>query len=190
MIDSNSPSFCHYIELTLHGRGVPYVCVGDTASIKLLTFMSVSAGADVVFNWFLHLTTIATLFTWCSICIAYLQFFKALKAQGIDRDTLVFKSFFQPYTCIFALSFFTMIIFFNGFDTFYPFDITKFATAYVGVPIYFLLYGFWKVFKRTKWVKPAEADIFTGKAALDAADSQWPEQIPRNFIEMFWFWLA
>ena len=152
--------------------------------------MSVSAGAAVVFNWFLHLTTIATLFTWVSICIAYLQFHKALKAQGVDRNTLVFKSPFQPYTCWAALLFFSMIILFNGFDTFYPFDITKFATAYVGVPIYFLLYFGWKIGKRTKWINPAEADIFTGKAALDAADGKWPEQHPRNWVEKVWFWIA
>ena len=152
--------------------------------------MAVSSGAAVVFNWFLHLTTIATLFTWISICIAYLQFHRALKAQGVDRNTLHFKSFFQPYTCYFALIFFSIIVVFNGFDTFYPFDITKFATAYVGIPIYFLLYAFWKIFKRTKWIKPSEADIYSGKAALDAADEHWPEQIPRNIFEKFWFWLA
>ena len=152
--------------------------------------MSVSAGAAAVFDWFLNLTTIATLFTWVSICVAYLKFYQALKAQGVDRNTLVFKSPWQPYTCIFALSFFSMIILFNGFDSFYPFDITSFATAYVGVPIYFILLFGWKIIKRTHWVRPEEADIFTGKAALDAADGHWPEQIPRNALEKFWFWLA
>jgi len=49
---------------------------------------------------------------------------------------------------------------------------------------------FWKVFKRTKWVNPAEADITTGKAALDAADAHWPERIPRNVLERIWFWIA
>ena len=161
-----------------------------TASISLLTFMSVSAGAGTVFTWFLNLTTIATLFTWCSICVAYLQFYKALKAQNVDRNTLVFKSFFQPYTCIFALSFFAMVIVFNGFDSFYPFSVESFVTAYVGIPIYFCLFAFWKIFKRTKWIDPSEADIFTGKAALDAADAHWPERLPRNWLEKFWFWLA
>ena len=68
--------------------------------------MAVSTGAEAVFNWFLNLTTIATLFTWSSICVAYLRFHAALKAQGVDRNTLVFKSYFQPYTCWFALIFF------------------------------------------------------------------------------------
>ena len=99
--------------------GVPYWCVGITASIAGLTYLSVaSGGPSVVFGWFQNLTTIASLFTWCSICLAYIQFHKALKAQGVDRNTLVFKSKFQPYTAWFAFTYFAIIIIFNGFNVF------------------------------------------------------------------------
>ena len=152
--------------------------------------MSCSAGANVVFEWFQNLITIANLFTWMSVSVAYIQFHKALRAQGIDRNTLVFKSPFQPYTAYFALSFFAIITLFNGFYVFKPFSIKNFVTAYVGIPIYLLLYLFWKIFKRTSFVRPAEADIFTGKAALDAADGHWPVRIPRNIFERIWFFIA
>lgn len=87
----------------------------------------------------------------------------------------------------------TRIIFFNGFEVFTHKDwnkdvLTDFFTAYIGIPIFFGLYIFWKLFKRTKVVKPENADITTGKAALDA--EVWPEQIPRNALEKFWFWLV
>ncbi|MCJ1314618.1 hypothetical protein MMC25_008300 [Agyrium rufum] len=171
--------------------GVPYWCVMVTASISLLTYLSCGGGgAKQVFAWFQNLTTIASLFTWCSICVAYIQFHKALKAQGVDRNTLVFKSPWQPYTAWAALVFFAIIILFNGFWVFNDFNMTNFATAYVGIPIYFLLYAFWKVFKRTKFINPADADITTGKAALDEADLSWPEQVPRNIWEKIWFWIA
>jgi amino acid transporter len=173
--------------------GVPYYCVAVTASISLLTFMSVSTGANKVFLWFQNLTTIAQLFTWCSICITYIQFKKALEAQKVDRDTLVFKSPFQPYLAWGAIVYFGLIIVFNGFKVFtstpwHSDELTSFFTAYIGVPIFFLLFGFWKIFKRTKMVKPAEADIWSGKAALDA--EVWPEQIPRSALEKFWYWLC
>ena len=58
------------------------------------------------------------------------------------------------------------------------------------MPIFFLLYGFWKILKRTSWIKPENADITTGKAALDAEDDQWPELVPRNVMEKIWFWIA
>jgi amino acid transporter len=174
--------------------GVPYWCVLITASISLLTYLSVrDAGPALVFTWFQNLTTIASLFTWCSICLAYIKFHAALKAQGVDRNTLVFRSHFQPYLAWIALCFFTMIIIFNGFHIFMGkhhenWNVTDFLAAYIGVPIFFLLYGFWKVFKRTPFVKAADADITTGKAALDA--EEWPEQHPRNIFEKIWFWIA
>lgn len=176
--------------LTCTKNGVPWICVCITASVSFLTYLSCSSGANVVFEWFQNLTTIAGLFTWCSICLAYIQFHKALKAQGIDRNTLVFKSPFQPYLAYFSLVYFALIIIFNGFYVWSPWSYQNFITAYIGIPIYFLLYAFWKIFKRTHWINPAEADIHTGKAALDAADAHWPELVPRNIIERIWFWIA
>ena len=136
------------------------------------------------------MTTIAGLFTWVSVCFAYVQFHKALAAQGVDRNSLVFRSPFQPYVAWAAFVFFSIIIVFNGFYVFSPWNVQNFITAYIGIPIYFGLYAFWKVFKRTKWVNPAEADIYSGKAALDAADAQWPDLVPRNMLERIWFWIA
>lgn len=100
--------------------GVPYWCVFCTALIAGLTYLSVdtNGGASTAFNWFQNLTTIASLFTWCSICVAYMQFHKAMEAQGVDRNTLVFRSKFQPYTAWFAFIYFAIIIVFNGFDVF------------------------------------------------------------------------
>jgi yeast amino acid transporter len=177
-----------FASVLIGDRGVPYICVFITASISLLTYLSCSSGSAVVFQWFQNLVTIASLFTWVSVAIAYIQFHKALKAQGIDRDTLVFRSHFQPYSAYFALFFFTMIILFNGFYTFQPFLRDDFITAYVGIPIYFALFLFWKIFKGTKFVNPAEADIFTGKAALDAV--HWPEKKAKNWLQKIWYWIA
>jgi amino acid transporter len=59
---------------------------------------------------------------------------------------------------------------------------------YITIPIYLAFYLFWKIFKRTKFVKPAEADIWSGKAALDA--EIWPKIEPKNWIEKVWFFIA
>ncbi|KAI1908298.1 hypothetical protein LOZ12_003984 [Ophidiomyces ophidiicola] len=168
--------------------GVPIYCVLITASISLITYLSCTAGSNVVFIWFQNLTTIASLFTWCSICVAYIKFHAALKAQGVDRNTLIFKTPFQPYTAWVSLIYFSIIIVFNGFYAFIPFSARSFITAYIGIPIFFGLYIFWKIFKRTPCVSAADADLFTGKAALDAVE--WPAENPRNLLEKIWFWIA
>jgi amino acid transporter len=66
--------------------------------------------------------------------------------------------------------------------------LTDFFTAYIGILVFVLLFGFWKIFKRTKMVNPANADIWSGKAALDA--EVWPEYVPKNMLEKFWAWLC
>ena len=88
-----------------------------------------------------------------------------------------------------------MIIIFSGFDVFVGknhshWKTDTFIAAYIGIPIYIALFLFWKIFKRTKWVNPADADIQSGKAALDAEDGNWPELVPRNIFEKIWFWIA
>ncbi|KAL6401072.1 AAT family amino acid transporter [Ilyonectria robusta] len=101
-------------------HGVPYIAVLTTASMGLLTYLSVNknGGAAQAFQWFQNLVTISSLFTWASVCVAYLRFHTALKAKGIDRDTLVLKSPFQPYITWVALVFFCIVILFNGFRVF------------------------------------------------------------------------
>ena len=170
--------------------GVPYYCVFITCAISLITYLSCSEGSAEVFQWFQNLTTISSLFTWCVICVTYLKFYSALKAQGVDRNTLVFRSPLQPYLAWFSLIYFAMIIIFNGFYVFEPFSYKDFITDYIGIPIFFLLFAGWKLIKRTKFIPSSEADIFTGKAAMDAADAHWPPIIPKNALEKFWFWLC
>lgn len=160
-----------------------------TASVSLLTYMSCSSGSTTVFEWFQNLTTIAGLFTWSAVCISYIRFHRGLRDQGVDRNTLDFKGPFQPYCAWIALAFFAIIILFNGFGAWSPeFSITDFLTAYLGIPIFFGLYLFWKVLKGTKLIPTSEIDIYTGKSALDSVE--WPEKEPSNIFEKFWFWLA
>ncbi|KAK6543136.1 hypothetical protein TWF694_007056 [Orbilia ellipsospora] len=171
-------------------RGVPIYCVGLTAAVSLLTFMTVSTGSGNVFNWFANIVTIANLFTWCVICVASICFTAALKAQGVDRSTLPFRAWGQPYTAWAGLFFFSIIILFNGFYVFCKghWKVQDFITAYIGIPIFFGLFFFWKLIKRTKWKKASEVDLYTGKAAIDA--EYWPEQIPKNLLEKIWYWIA
>jgi len=173
-------------------NGVPYWCVLLTWSIGLLTFMSASAGSSKVFAWFQNLTTISTLFTWVAICLSYIRFHHALAAQGIPRSDLPMRVRLNDKSPILgwiSFVFFSVIIFFNGWDTIAGgFNYQGFITDYIGVPIFFGLYLIGKIIFRSKWIPSSEADLFTGKASLDAVE--WPERLPRNALEKVWFWIA
>jgi len=98
--------------------------------------MSVSASSNKVFIWFYNITSISSLFTWVSICVAYLKFYYALAAQGISRSELPFKSACQPYAAWFALIYFVVIILFNGFTVFIRgnWNVSNFMVSYIGIP--------------------------------------------------------
>ncbi|KAH0543408.1 hypothetical protein FGG08_002266 [Glutinoglossum americanum] len=163
-------------DLLLDGTGVPYWRVDITASLSLLAYTSV-------------------LMTWASICVAYIKFYGALEAKGIDRNTLPFKSVWQPYAAWLGLICFSIIIIFNGFAVFVygNWNVSNFLVSYIGIPICFALYLFWKVFERTKWLSSAGVDLHTGKAEIDRAGIAarlLPVQTPRNVFEKVWFRIA
>ncbi|KAI8682451.1 AA-permease domain-containing protein [Fusarium sp. Ph1] len=172
--------------------GNPIYCVAATAIFSLLTYLSVSSGPNQIFLWFQSLITMCTLITWSSICVAYLHFYGGLKANNISRKTLVHRAPFQPYGAIIALVFFLIIIFFNGFAVFFPgnWNVYNFVTAYIGIPIFVVLFMGWKVARRTKWLSPQERDLFTGKAEIDALDEIWEDDKPKNIWQKIWNWIA
>ncbi|KAJ6785900.1 hypothetical protein PWT90_05541 [Aphanocladium album] len=124
--------------------GTPYWGVFVSFCFGLLCFLSVSSGSGQVFLWLSNLSALSSLIAWISICICYVRFHKSLALQGISRDDLDLKSWFQPYmawTCIFT---FTVILFFNGFEAFiHKFSVSDFFASYVTLPVVLMaFFGF------------------------------------------------
>lgn len=119
-----------------NNSGVPYFAVAATSSIGLLTYMTISSGGATVFSWFQSLMAISYLLTWISICFAYIRFYKALRHYGVSRGDLDFKAIGGRYTAWFGVSFFSMVLLFNGFPVFTRgnWNAQNFITAYIGLP--------------------------------------------------------
>ena len=92
-IAGNAPKF---FSKTLK-NGLPWPALVVSALFALLSFMGVSTGAGKVFGWFSNMTSIAGLMTWFGIGVTYLRFYAGMKAQGINRDKLPYRSPLQPY---------------------------------------------------------------------------------------------
>ncbi|KAI1624333.1 amino acid permease [Exophiala viscosa] len=172
--------------------GVPMYAVGMTAATSLLTYMTVSVAGANVFLWFASLITVASLLTWMSICFAFIRFRKAQIVQGVETIDVGFMSRFQPYTAWATLAYFAVVTFFNGFQVFMhdEWSVSNFITAYIGLPAFAILFIFWKLVKRTKLHPLKEIDLISGKREVDAMEGQWPEMVPKNFLQKVWFWIA
>ncbi|PFH51754.1 hypothetical protein AMATHDRAFT_74783 [Amanita thiersii Skay4041] len=142
--------------------GVPVYCVGLTLGISLLSFLQVSNGTAVVLQWFVNLATASQLLNFATICYSYIRFYQALKAQGIDRNTLPYKSKWQPFCGYYGCCGSIVMALVGGYTVFLPgrWDVPTFFFSYTMIGVLPVLFVFWKVFKKTEWRKLEEIDFF------------------------------
>ena len=129
----------------------------------LLGFMNATKSASTVFGYFVSLVTVFGALNWMSVLISYLGMVKAMKVQGVSREVMPYRNILLPWGAYIALAITSLVIFFNGFAAFMPFQTDKFITSYIGIPIYIINVLWWKWFKGTTRVRPQDADLVTGR---------------------------
>lgn len=115
------------------------------------------------------LTRTSGIIDYIIVSITYLRFYYACKAQGLDRKTLPYTGWFQPYGAWFTLAFETMVVICFGYGSFRPtFSVSGFFASYILVLLDPCLYIGWKLLKRTKFVGKYEADLVWERPTIDA----------------------
>lgn len=102
--------------------GVPIYCVIVVLVIGLLSFLQLSSSSAVVLDWFVSLVTASQLMNFAVVCASYLCFYRALKAQGIDRSTLPYKAWLMPYAAWYGLVGTFIMVFVGGYTVFLPIE--------------------------------------------------------------------
>jgi amino acid transporter len=159
-------------------KGVPVYCLLVTICFPFLGFLNVNAGSAKVLTWFINLITGAQIINYIVICITYLCFYRAVKAQGVDRKAMPYCGYFQPYGTWISLVFLTMVLGAYGYGTFLPgnFTIDSLFTYYAMLFLAPILFFGWKFLKRTKMIKAHEADLVWEKAYIDAYEASFAEE--------------
>ncbi|KAI6785517.1 uncharacterized protein J7T54_007160 [Emericellopsis cladophorae] len=159
--------------------GIPIYCVAAVSLITCVTFMVSSNSSVEVFFWFVDLTTTALIMTFFLMLITYICWFRSRKAQGLTNDMLPYIAPYTPWTAYWALLLVTLMIIFVGFDVFSPFTVRGFITRYFAVAFTALVTAvgclkYWRE-GRKLWIGPKEADLWSGKAEVDAECRHWEE---------------
>lgn len=81
----------------------------------------------------------------------------------------------MPYAAYAAIIAGCTVCLFAGFNVFKPFDVEGFVTSYFGIAFAAVMYSGFKIAKKTKFVKPEEADLFSGKQEVDEECRIWEE---------------
>ena len=161
--------------------GVPYFALGFSSLFCALAYLNCSANSAKVFGYFVNVVSILGLLTWICILVTHIYFMRALKAQGIDRDTLVYKAPFQPYGSYISLGFCILIALIKNFTAFvFEFDKTSFITGYIGIPVFLALLFGYKIIMKTKTVLPEEADLYSLRDIIDREEELFLAQQARE----------
>ena len=79
-------------------------------------------------------------------------------------DDLPFKALWYPYGTYAALAANIFLVFFQGYTAFLnPFSASSFVISYVLLPVFGVLLVGYNVWRKTKWVKLEEMDIWSGR---------------------------
>lgn len=162
--------------------GVPYLAVLASAGFAPLAYLSVgSAGSATVFNWLVSLLNTTGFISWVLCCVIFFRFRAACASQGVRRKDLPYVSVLQPYGAWVAFFAFSLFGLCNGFSVFFPgsFSASSFFTAYIGIPVFLVIYVGHKILKGRSepWCRPAQAvDLRSGLVEVLAAEEAYESE--------------
>lgn len=177
------------IFLKTNSRGIPMYGIAFGALFLPLCYMSVSETSANVFNWFQNITSGYLLLGWVFIAVNHLSMVRALHAQGYTRDVLPYKIKGGVYFSVFSLVMSTVFLLTQGFSVFLEgqWSTSKFITTYLVLPVFFSLALFWKIYKKTKFVNPAEVDL---QALFDDIENHPEPPLKKlrwwQYVTVFW----
>ncbi|KAI9642222.1 hypothetical protein NHQ30_009024 [Ciborinia camelliae] len=173
-LDGHAPRFLRKCTKS----GVPIYCFCITMIFPFLSFLALGSSSAQVITWLANLTEASQLINYICMCTIYIFFYRALKVQGIDRSTLPYVGWCQPYCAWAGLAAMTATVGCYGYTTFLPrwWDTGTFFSYYTMVFVCPILYAGWKVVKKTKIVKPEEADLVWERPIIDAYEASVAER--------------
>jgi amino acid transporter len=164
-------------------NGVPIYCFAVVMIFPFLSFLNLSDSASKVLTWLTNIITAGGLINYIIMCITYICFFRACKAQGLDRKTLPYTGYFQPYGTYIALAFEVVVVFVYGYSTFTgKFSIESFFTYYTMLILAPILFIFWKVLHKTKFIPASQVDLVWDAPLIDAYEASFTTP-PVSFCE-------
>lgn len=159
--------------------GIPIYCVLVSLAWAFLSFLQLGDGSKLVLDWIINLITSCQLINFCILCFTYCFFYKAVKAQGIDRRLFSFVGWYQPWLAIFGGTFAFIMVFVGTYETFIPggWSYKLFLFLYLMIFVDIAIFVGYKIVRRTKWKDPKEVDLVTGLKEVEEHEAWYYAQL-------------
>lgn len=107
------------------------------------------------------------------MCTTFIRYYAACKAQGLDRRSLPYYGWLQPFCAWFGLGWMIMVTLCYGYAVFRSgqWSAKDFFGAYTILGVDVILLVGWKLLKRTKFVGVSEIDLVWERPTIDAYEA-------------------
>jgi amino acid transporter len=153
-------------------KGIPVSCFVVTMFFPFLSLLSISKGSSRALNILISLIAGGAIMNYTVISITFIFYHRACKAQGVDRKTLPYYGYFQPYGAWVSLFCIILVGYSYGYQAFSPWSTESFFANYTMQVTAPVLYVFWKILKRTKVKKASEVDLVWERPLVDLYEAR------------------
>ena len=145
----------------LNKNGVPTNAIILTTVVASACFLTGIFAESSVYVWLVAASGLAGFISWLGIAICHYRFRKAYMHQGKDLKELPYKAKLFPVGPIIALVLCAIVIVGQGFSYITPQGIQWMGiiSSYIGIPLFIILWIYYKVKYKTKVVKLDEVDL-------------------------------
>lgn len=162
-------------------NGVPVYALLMAIAFSCLSLLQLGSAASFVLSWMINLCTSGQVLNYFLMMVTYLHFYRACKVQHLDRRSMPLQTWctrLQPFPAIFAMISEFVVIIFLGCPAFiHTFDINSFLYCYLMIFISIVSFTIYKLVFKTKYVKPEEADMFSGLAEIEEYEKKYYAQL-------------
>ncbi len=157
--DGKAPKFLSKV----NKRGVPVNSLIATTLVASACFLTGVCAENTVYVWLVAASGLAGFISWLGIAVCHYRFRKAYIYQGMDLNKLKYKAKLFPLGPILAFILCIVVVLGQGLSYLQQetIDISGLIAAYIGIPIFIVLWIVYKVKHKTKMVSLEDVDLNT-----------------------------
>ncbi|WP_317301616.1 amino acid permease [Ligilactobacillus animalis] len=166
-VDGDAPKMFSRV----NSRGIPIFALLGTTLIGLFTFLA-SIFGNQVYTFLVSASGLTGFIAWIGIAVSHYRFRRAFKAQGHDLSELKYKAKWFPLGPILALILCILVIIGQDIQSFKDFNWQAIGVSYMSVPLFIILYAYYKIKYKTKVIPLDEVDLTPHDISKEKMETQ------------------
>ncbi|MGL4990089.1 MAG: amino acid permease [Sarcina sp.] len=139
--------------------GVPVNAIILTTIVSSVCFLTGFFAENTVYIWLVAAAGLSGFIAWLGIAVCHYRFRKAYVYKYKTLNGLKYKAKWYPFGPIFAFVLCFIVTVGQGYSYFKPLNIGGLVSSYIAIPIFLILYGYYKLRYKTKVVDVADIDL-------------------------------